>query len=320
MECRPIVFAEKPPSPAKTVDSESTVMKTTLEELQAFAAVAGAGSITAAAEQLGQTVSGVSRALGRLEKKLDTTLLRRTTRRIALTEEGAAFLAHARAILASIDEAEELMAARHQKPAGRLRVNAATPFMLHAVVPLVPEFRRTYPQITLELDTDELNIDLLERRTDIAIRIGALRDSTLHARPLGTSRIRVLASPAYLAAQGRPKTVAALARHTLLGFTQPESLNRWPLRGTHGEEWPITPAIAASSGETLRQLALAGAGVVCLSDFMTHADRDRGALVQLLSRDTVDVRQPINAVYYRNTQLTTRITSFLDFLAERLRA
>ena len=293
-------------------------MKTTLEELQAFAAVAGAGSITAAAEQLGQTVSGVSRALGRLEKKLDTTLLRRTTRRIALTEEGAAFLAHARAILASIDEAEELMAARRQKPAGRLRVNAATPFMLHAVVPLVPEFRRTYPQITLELDTDELNIDLLERRTDIAIRIGALRDSTLHARPLGTSRIRVLASPAYLAAQGRPKTVAALARHTLLGFTQPESLNRWPLRGAHGDEWQIAPDITASSGETLRQLALQGAGIVCLSDFMTAGDRTRGDLVQLLAKDTVDVRQPLNAVYYRNTQLAARIACFLDFLAARL--
>ena len=293
-------------------------MKTTLEELQAFTAVVDGGSITAAAERLGQTVSGISRALARLEKKLDTTLLRRTTRRTELTEEGQAFLARTRAILASIDEAEEHMAARRRQPAGRLRVNAATPFMLHVVAPLVPQFRRAFPQITLELDTDELNIDLLERRTDIAIRIGALRDSTLHARPLGTSRIRVLASPAYLAAQGRPKTVAALARHTLLGFTQPESLNRWPLRGAHGDEWQITPDITASSGETLRQLALQGAGIVCLSDFMTAGDRTRGDLVQLLAKDTVDVRQPLNAVYYRNTQLAARIACFLDFLAARL--
>ena len=293
-------------------------MKTTLDELQAFTTVVDTGSITAAADQLGQTVSGVSRALGRLEKKLDTTLMRRTTRRIALTEEGTAFLAHARAILAAIDEAEELMVARRQKPAGRLRVNAATPFMLHAVVPLVPEFRLAYPQITLELDTDELNIDLLERRTDIAIRIGALRDSTLHARPLGTSRLRVLASPAYLAEFGRPKSVAALGKHTLLGFTQPESLNRWPLRGAHGDEWQITRDIMASSGETLRQLALQGAGIVCLSDFMTAGDRRRGDLVQVLAKDTVDVRQPINAVYYRNTQLAARIACFLDFLAARL--
>ena len=293
-------------------------MKTTLEELQAFAAVVDGGSITAAADHLGQTVSGISRALGRLEKKLDTTLLRRTTRRTALTEEGQAFLQRTRAILASIEDAEEHMAARRRQPAGRLRVNAATPFMLHAVVPLVLAFRSAYPQIALELDTDELNIDLLERRTDVAIRIGHLRDSTLHARPLCTSRIRVLASPAYLRAQGRPRAVQDLERHTLLGFTQPESLNRWPLRGAHGDEWPINPAITASSGETLRQLALQGAGIVCLSDFMTAADRERGDLVQVLARDTADVRQPVSAVYYRNTQLAARIACFLDFLQERL--
>ncbi|MDM0049406.1 LysR substrate-binding domain-containing protein [Variovorax sp. J22R115] len=293
-------------------------MKTTVDELQAFTAVVDGGSITAAAEHLGQTVSGISRALGRLERKLDTTLLRRTTRRLELTEEGRAFLAHARAILASIDEAEEQMAARRQKPAGRLRVNAASPFMLHAIVPLVAEFRQAFPQIDLELDTDDLNIDLLERRTDIAIRIGELRDSTLHARPIATSRLRVLASPGYLAAQGRPKSVASLARHTLLGFTQPESLNRWPLRGGHGDEWPITPALTASSGETLRQLALEGVGIVCLAGYMTAADTVRGDLVQVLARDTVEVRQPISAVYYRNTQLSARITCFLDFIGARL--
>jgi DNA-binding transcriptional LysR family regulator len=293
-------------------------MKTTLEELQAFAAVVDGGSITAAADHLGQTVSGVSRALGRLEKKLDTTLLRRTTRRTELTEEGQAFLMRTRAILAAMEDAEEHMAARRERPSGRLRVNAATPFMLHAIVPLVPAFRLAYPQITLELDTDELNIDLLERRTDVAIRIGALRDSTLHARALCTSRIRVLASPAYLAAHGRPRSVADLAQHSLLGFTQPESLNRWPLRGAHGDEWPVAPSITASSGETLRQLALQGVGIACLSDFMTSADRERGELVQVLVKDTVDVRQPISAVYYRNTQLTARIACFLDFLQERM--
>jgi len=293
-------------------------MKTTLEELLAFATVMDTGSITAAAEALDQTVSGVSRALARLERKLDTTLLRRTTRRLELTEEGAAFLAHTRAILASIDDAEEQMAARRQQPVGRLRVNAATPFMLHAIVPLVPEFREHYPGITLELDTDELNIDLIERRTDIAIRIGTLRDSTLHARPLATSRIRVLASPAYLAARGRPRSVAALSGHVLLGFTQPESLNRWPLRGDHGDEWGITPAITASSGETLRQLALAGAGIVCLSDFMTAGDRARGDLVEVLPRLTADVRQSVNAVYYRNTQLAARIACFLEFVGGKL--
>jgi DNA-binding transcriptional LysR family regulator len=192
--------------------------------------------------------------------------------------------------------------------------------MLHAVAPLVPEFRQAYPRVELELDTDELNIDLLERRTDVAIRIGALRDSSLHARPLGTSRLRVLASPDYLAAHGQPKNVAALAGHSLLGFTQPEALNRWPLRGRDEDGLLVAPTLRASSGETLRRLALEGAGIVCLSDFMTAGDRAEGSLVQVLARETLDVRQPIHAVYYRNTQLAGRIRCFLDFLQQRLPA
>lgn len=295
-------------------------MTLTLEELLAFVTVVDSGSITAAAEQLGQTVSGISRALSRLEEKLDTTLLRRTTRRLELTEEGAVMLAHARQILGAADLAEEQMRLRRQKPAGRLRVNAASPFMFHVIVPLVGAFRAAYPEISLELNTNDQIIDLLEHRTDVAIRIGPLRDSTLHARPLGTSQIRVVASPGYLKAHGRPKSVADLSQHTLIGFTQPETLNRWPLRDASGSDIQIQPALTASSGETLRQLALAGEGIVCLADYMTDADRRAGSLAQVLPQDTIEVRQPIHAVYYLNTQLSTRIAVFLDFLTDRLRA
>jgi DNA-binding transcriptional LysR family regulator len=293
-------------------------MKTTLDELDAFITVVDTGSITAAAEQLGQTVSGVSRALGRLEDKLQTTLLQRTTRRLELTEEGRAFLHDARAIVASVESAEERMVARREAPAGRLRVDAATPFMLHVVVPLIGGYRERYPQVELELNSNEGIIDLIERRTDVAIRIGTLKDSTLHARSLGSSRIRVLASPDYLSRHGQPAAVADLAGRTLLGFTQPDTLNDWPLRGANGESLHITPALASSSGETLRQLALAGQGITCLSDFMTAADCRAGTLVPLLADQTLDVRQPIHAVYYRNTALSARIASFLDYLQTTL--
>ena len=293
-------------------------MKTTLDELQAFAAVVDGGSITAAAERLGQTVSGISRSLGRLEQKLATTLLRRTTRRLELTEEGEVFLARARQILAAVDEAEEQMAARREQPAGRLRVDAATPFMLHVIAPLVDSYRAAHPQVTLELHSNEGITDLIEHRTDVAFRIGTLRDSTLHARPLGSSRIRVLASPDYLARCGTPRRLQELASHTLLGFTQPETLNDWPLRTPEGTPLRITPAIASSSGETLRQLALAGSGIVCLSDFMTREDRRAGRLVPLFVRQSLDIRQAIHAVYYRNTALSSRITSFLDHVVQRL--
>lgn len=293
-------------------------MKISLDELLAFTTVIDSGSITAAAEQLEQTVSGTSRALGRLESKLGTTLLRRTTRKLELTEEGVVFLTHARDILDAVEMAEDQMATRHQRPAGRLRVNAASPFMLHVIVPLIGEFCERFPEIEIELHSSDSIIDLIEQRTDVALRIGHLRDSTLHARPLGSFRLRVLATPAYLEANGRPKRVADLRKHRLIGFTQPESLNHWPLRSEHGQAYEVMPNIKASSGETVRQLALAGQGIACLADFMTRDDRMRGDLVQLLAKDTVEVLQPVHAVYYRNTPLTARIRCFLDYLATRM--
>lgn len=297
-------------------------MKSTLDELQTLAAVVDTGSITAAAELLGLTVSATSRTLSRLEEKLQTTLLRRTTRRLELTEEGAAFLQHARAIIASVDEAEEQMAARRMRPAGRLRVDAATPFMLHTLVPLIEGFRARYPEVELDLNSNEGYTDLIEKRTDVAFRIGTLKDSTLHARPVGVSRVRVYASAKYLKRHGTPAKPGELAQgagaHVLLGFNQPESLNDWPLRDSDGNVLHIRPTISSSSGETLRQMALAGLGIVCLSDFMTREDRRSGRLVQLFPKQTLDVRQSINAVYYRNTTLAARITCFVDYVVEAL--
>ncbi len=293
-------------------------MKATSDELQHFVSVVECGSISAAAEQLGLTPSAVSRTLSRLEEKLATTLLNRTTRRMELTEEGRFFFDSAKEILQQMEALEERLALRQQKPAGRLRINAASPFMLHAVVPHIGDFRALYPDIQLELNTNDQIIDLLEHRTDLAIRIGPLSDSTLHARPLGASRLHLVASPAYLARHGTPDSVEALKAHRLLGFTQPESLNLWPLRHEHGDRYAIEPSLQASSGETLRQLALSGAGIVCLADFMTHRDRACGELVQVLVEHTVEVCQPIHAVYYRNTALTSRITCFLDYLSSEL--
>jgi DNA-binding transcriptional LysR family regulator len=235
-----------------------------------------------------------------------------------LTEEGHLFLEQARAILAAMEEAEETIRIRRQKPAGRLCVDAASPFMLHCVVPHVAEFRALYPDIRLELTSNDQIADLIEHRTDIAIRIGALSDSTLHARALSSSLLHVLASPAYLARHGEPATPEDLARHELLGFAQYELGNVWPLRHAAGNSLQVTPALAASSGETLRQLALAGQGIVCLSDFMTRADIAAGRLVKILEQHSTGFRQQIHAVYYRNTQLSQRISCFLEFLQNKL--
>jgi DNA-binding transcriptional LysR family regulator len=297
-------------------------MKTSTDELQVFVTVIDSGSITAAAEKLGQTVSGVSRALTRLENKLDTALVRRTTRRLHLTDEGEAFLLRARAILDAMEEAEESVARGRARPSGRLRVDAASPFMLHCVAPHMTAFSALYPEIRLELTSNERIVDLLEQKVDIAIRIGALQDSTLHARALGSSKLRVLASPAYLAEYGEPRTVEALRAHRLIGFTAPEHLNRWPLREGRKDKTgslKIEPAITASSGETLRQLTLSGWGIACLADFMTAADVRDQRLVPILGNVLVDERQPVSAVYYQSASLAGRVQCFLDFIAARVK-
>jgi DNA-binding transcriptional LysR family regulator len=297
-------------------------MKTSTDELLVFVTVIDTGSMTAAAEKLGQTVSGVSRALTRLEQKLDTALVRRTTRRLHLTDEGEAFLQRARAILDAMEEAEESVTRGRARPSGRLRVDAASPFMLHCIAPHMTAFSALYPEIRLELTSNERIVDLLEQKVDIAIRIGALQDSTLHARSLGSSKLRVLASPAYLAEHGEPRSVEALREHRLIGFTAPEHLNRWPLReGRAGgpASLKIEPAITASSGETLRQLVLSGWGIACLADFMTAADVRDGRLVPILGNLLADERQPVSAVYYQSASLSGRVQGFLDFIAERVR-
>ena len=293
-------------------------MKARSDELQVFVSVIESGSISAAAEQIGQTPSAISRTLSRLEAKLDTTLINRTTRRMDLTEEGKFFLERARQILGQMEDLEERLSSRQHTPAGRLRINAASPFMLHSIVPYVAEFRALYPDIQLELNSNDLIIDLLEQSTDIAIRIGALADSSLHARSLGSSPLNILASPDYLKQHGIPTTVEALSGHSLLGFTHTETLNHWPLRHTDGDRLLIQPAVSASSGETLRQLALAGEGIVCLSHFMTHEDIRTGRLKVLLPDANSGYRQPIHAVYYRNSQLALRIQCFLDFIQNKL--
>jgi DNA-binding transcriptional LysR family regulator len=294
-------------------------MKTSTEELLVFVTVIDSGSITAAAERLQQTVSGVSRALTRLEKKLDTALIQRTTRRLQLTEEGELFLGKARAILDAMEEAEESVTRGRERPSGKLRVDAASPFMLHGIAPHMAEFADLYPEIRLELSSNERDIDLLEQKVDIAIRIGTLQDSTLHARALGSSQIRVVASPAYLARHGEPRSVDTLRSHRLVGFTAPDLLNQWPLPDGARQVLKIEPGIRASSGETLRQLVIDGWGIACLADFMIAGDIREGRLVPVLGDLLIDSRQPINAVFYRSAPLAGRVKYFLDFIAPRLR-
>lgn len=293
-------------------------MNIDLDELQVFLAIVDTGSMTAAAERLGQPVSTVSRLLGRLEDKLATPLLRRTTRRLDLTDEGSAFVADARGILHAVQSAEDRLRERRGQLSGQLRIDAATPFMLHVLVPLVPEYRARHPNVTLTLSSNEGFIDLLERRVDLAVRIGELKDSTLHSRLLGHARLRLVASPAYLERHGTPADIDALLKHELLGFSEPDRLNLWPLRDADGKPVRIEPTLKSSSGETLCQLALQGMGIACFSDFHTAADLAAGRLVEVLPQATIATLRPIHAVYYRHSAVSAKVESMVNYLAESL--
>ncbi|CAH0315568.1 HTH-type transcriptional regulator DmlR [Massilia sp. Bi118] len=283
-----------------------------------FVTVTETGSFSTAAQQLGQTPSGVSRTVSRLEKELGMTLMHRTTRRLDLTAEGAWLLERARRVLAELEDTEAQAAARRGHPAGLVRVNAATPTLDHLIAPLVADFLDQYPQVSLELTSGETYIDLIEEKVDVAIRIGILPDSSLNARLLGHSRIRVLAAPSYLERHGRPGKVADLAKHRLLGFTAPATLNTWPLSDGGHEGWAAKPQVTVSSGETLRHLALEGAGIVSLSDFLTRADIAAGRLVPVLEQSALPWSQPVWAVFYKQEALAPRVAALVDFLAQRL--
>jgi DNA-binding transcriptional LysR family regulator len=203
--------------------------------LQILLTVVDTGGFSAAAEVLDIQVARVSRAVTRLENQLQVTLLNRTTRRVELTNEGRQFVDTVRIGLQTLQQAEEDLIVRGERPKGRLRVDAASPFVLHQIVPLVQEFKLAYPDIELELTSNEGFVDLIEKRTDVAIRIGKLTDSTLHARPLGKSKLYIVASSAYLAQRGLPKNISDLSHHCLIGFTGSKVLNQWPKILTIGE-------------------------------------------------------------------------------------
>ncbi|EDM64871.1 MAG: LysR family transcriptional regulator [Moritella sp.] len=291
-------------------------MLTRSDDLEILLTVVDSGGFSAAAEALDIQVARVSRAVSKVEKQLGVSILNRTTRRVELTDEGRQFVDSIRVGLLQIQQAEEELITRGELPKGRLRVDAASPFVFHQLVPLVQAFNKVYPDIQLELTSNEGFVDLLEKKTDLAIRIGQLTDSTLHARLLGKSLLYIVASPDYLARRGIPKQTNDLSTHETIGFSGPKILNHWPLKGFE----TLASTVTSSNGETVRQLTLAGNGIACLSGFMVKKDIEEGRLVALLEPDKLinTGREQINAVYYKSSSVAKRISAFIDFIQPKL--
>ncbi|HWM61213.1 MAG TPA: LysR family transcriptional regulator, partial [Rhizomicrobium sp.] len=266
-------------------------------EMEVFARVVDLGGFSAAAHEFRLTPSGVSKLVSRLEARLGTRLINRSTRKLQLTDEGREFYDRAVRVLADMDEAERAAAAGAH-PRGHLRINSNVVVGLLHVMPLMPLFLAQHPDVTLDIVLSDTVVDLLQERADIAIRVGPLRVSNLVARKLGSSRMAVVAAPDYLGRHGLPRTPADLAGHKGIGWTFSRSIGGWPFRDGQGvTEVSPPPVVRASDGEAARQLALGGVGLARLALFHVGSDIKAGRLVPVLETFNSGDREDVHAAY-----------------------
>lgn len=287
-------------------------------EMEVVAEIVARGSFSAAARALNLTPSAVSRTVTKLEARLGIRLFLRTTRALALTNEGEAYHRAAQRILRDLDDAERIAADRGA-PRGRLRISATLAHGRIAVVPLLGDFLARYPDIIVDVSLTDTVIDLLEERADVAIRIGPLADSSLTARRLGDSGRSVVASPAYLARHGMPQRPDDLLAHNCIGFNFRRHQAGWPFRDNRGtRELAVTGNIEANNGETVAQLARDGIGIARVGTFHVTEDIAAGRLVSILDAFNPGDREPIHALFVGGATMPARVRVFIDYLVERL--
>ncbi|WLR93597.1 LysR family transcriptional regulator [Shinella zoogloeoides] len=291
-------------------------------EMEVFVTAAELKSFSAAGRKLRLSPSAVSKLVTRIEDRLGARLLVRTTRRLELTPEGEVYLGRARRILAEIAETERIVAEGAKVvPRGLLRVNASVGFGERYILPLVPDFLSLYPEIELDLTLTDGVIDVIGERTDVAIRSGPLRDSSLKARKLLESRKVVIAAPAYLAKNGMPQHPADLAAHNCLRFNFRRSMDDWPFLSEDGqtvEAHDIAGNMLVSSGAILRQLCLDGLGLGRIGRFHVEPDIAAGTLVPVLEAFNPGDIEVVHAVFAGHEHLAARIRAFIDFLVEKI--
>jgi DNA-binding transcriptional LysR family regulator len=286
-------------------------------EMEMFVRVVERGAFSPAARSLRMTPSALSKLVARLERRLGVRLVNRSTRKLQLTPEGAAFYQRCVKVLADIDDAER-SAATGAAPRGRVRINANVPFGLHYLFPLLPFFLAQHPEITLDIALTDQVIDLLEQRADLAIRVGSLRPSQLTQRKLGESPMRVVAAPDYLSRCGTPRDLEELERHNRIGYCFARVLEAWPFQTRTGAPatLPVIGNAQVSDGESLRRLALAGVGIARLSLFLVAPDIKAGRLVPILEDFNPGDTEEINVMFLgQGGHLPSRVRAVIEFLA-----
>jgi DNA-binding transcriptional LysR family regulator len=288
-------------------------------DIETFLAVANGGSLASAAKALRLTPSAVSRSVARLEQRLGITLMRRTTRSLALTAEGQVYRDRMSVLLSDIAAIEAGLGEEGQGPRGLLRVNASPSIGTMGLLPILPRFTARYPDVTIDLALSDAIVDLVEERADIAIRIGPLRDTQLRAKKLGHSRMMLVASPGYLARRGMPQTPDDLEAHDCLRFSFRRSVDSWPFRvGGKIVQRPVHGSFFGNSGEVVRQMAVAGGGIARHGRFHVAEDLKAGRLVEVLPDFNPGDGEDIHALYAPEDRAAARIRALLDFLDEEL--
>jgi DNA-binding transcriptional LysR family regulator len=286
-------------------------------EMQTFAAVVDAGSFVRAADALGMSKAAVSRHVGELEARLGVRLLHRTTRRLSLTDEGQVFHARCKELLAGMDEAEAEISARSGAASGLLRVNAPVTFGIRHLAPLWGAFRERHPRVELDLTLADRVVDLVEEGYDLAVRIAALPSSTLVSRRLASTRMRLCASPGYLAKHGVPQHPGDLAGHAVIAYSYWSTRDEWHFDGPRGRVGVKTaPCTHTNSGDTCRAMALADQGVILQPGFLVGEDIAAGTLVELMPGYR-SIELGIYAVYPTRKHVLPKVRALIDFLAER---
>jgi DNA-binding transcriptional LysR family regulator len=285
-----------------------------LNGVAVFVGVVNAGSFTAAARALGHSTSYVSKEITRLEKRLSSRLLNRTTRTISLTDAGRAYYERCSQIVMDAENAERSLNQLQEKPNGLLRINAPASFGTTHLLDVLPQFMQRYPDVKLEVEFNDRLIDVVAEGYDVVIRVGEIKDSNLVARKFTSSRGVVVASPEYLKRRGRPKHAEDLAQHDCIAYSLLPAPTQWEFykKGVRSNI-TINPRATCNSAAIEVALLTQGIGIARLPLFTCEQEVKNGAL-QIILDDYDSIKYDVFAVYPHRQYLTAKVRAFVDFV------
>ena len=288
-----------------------------LTAMKTFTRVVETGSFTEVARELNTTQSTISKRIAMLEFKLGTKLLIRSSRNQVQTEAGADFYERSLRVLAEMAEAESAVASLTESPRGRLRVNLPISFGRLHITPLIPRFMELYPDISFDFIMSDRNIDLIGEGVDVAIRIGELYDSSLHARQFGVNRRLLAAKPEYFEEHGVPKSPKDLKHHNCMVYTLLHTGNIWHFkRRGKNISVQVSGNFRSDNSDAIKEIVMAGKGIFVFSAWLIQPELESGAL-QPVKWDYTPTEIPINALYPQNRFVPLKVRCFIDFLKER---